>query len=59
MTGLVAPEQGHRLNVRLELRNKARYDFHARITQDDATDTLALAKELIASLQARLREAEG
>ncbi|MFB0537396.1 MAG: hypothetical protein ACETWR_20725 [Anaerolineae bacterium] len=44
--------------MRLELRNKACYDFHARITQDDATDTLALA-EFIASLEARLREAEG
>lgn len=59
MTGLVTPEQGHRLNVHLELRNKARYDFHARITQDDARDTLALAKELIAFLEAQLREAEG
>lgn len=59
MTGLVAPEQGHRLNLHLELRNKARYDFHARITQDDAKDTLALARELIAFLEERLWEAEG
>lgn len=59
MTGLVAPEQGHRLNVHLELRNKVRYDFHARLTQDDARDTLALAKEFIAFLEAQLREAEG
>lgn len=59
MTGLVAPEQGHKLNMHLELRNKARYDFHARITQDDARDTLALAKEFIAFLEAQLREAEG
>jgi len=59
MTGLVAPEQGHRLNAHLELRNKARYDFHARITQDDARDTLTLAKEFIAFLEAQLREAEG
>jgi uncharacterized protein (UPF0332 family)/predicted nucleotidyltransferase len=58
MTGLVAPEQGHKLNVHLELRNKARYDFHARITQDDARDTLALAKEFIAFLEAQLQEAE-
>jgi uncharacterized protein (UPF0332 family) len=58
MTGLVAPEQGHKLNVHLELRNKARYDFHARITQDDARDTLALAKEYIAFLEAQLQEAE-
>ena len=58
MTGLVAPEQGHKLNVHLELRNKARCDFHARITQDDARDTLALAKEFIAFLEAQLREAE-
>jgi uncharacterized protein (UPF0332 family)/predicted nucleotidyltransferase len=57
MTGLVAPEQGHRLNMHLELRNKARYDFHARITQDDARDTLALAKEFIAFLETHLREA--
>jgi uncharacterized protein (UPF0332 family) len=57
MTGLVAPEQGHKLNVHLELRNKARYDFHARITQDDARDTLALAKEYIAFLETHLREA--
>jgi uncharacterized protein (UPF0332 family)/predicted nucleotidyltransferase len=57
MTGLVAPEQGHKLNVHLELRNKARYDFHARITQDDARDTLALAKEFIAFLETHLREA--
>jgi uncharacterized protein (UPF0332 family)/predicted nucleotidyltransferase len=59
MTGLVAPEQGHKLNVHLELRNKARYDFHARITQDDARDTLALAKEFIIFLETQLREAEG
>jgi hypothetical protein len=59
MTGLVAPEQGHRLNVHLELCNKARYDFHARITQDDARDTLALAREFIAFLEAQLREVEG
>lgn len=58
LTGLVAPEQGHKLNVHLELRNKARYDFHARITQDDAGDTLALAREFITFLEARLREAE-
>jgi uncharacterized protein (UPF0332 family) len=57
MTGLVAPEQGHKLNVHLELRNKARYDFHARITQDDARDTLAVAKEFIAFLETHLREA--
>jgi len=57
MTGLVAPEQGHKLNVHRELRNKARYDFHARITQDDARDTLALAKEYIAFLEAHLWEA--
>jgi uncharacterized protein (UPF0332 family) len=58
MTGLVAPEQGHKLNVHLELRNKARYDFHARITQDDARDTLAMAKEFIAFLEAQLQEDE-
>jgi uncharacterized protein (UPF0332 family) len=58
VTGLVAPEQGHKLNVHLELRNKARYDFHARITQDDARDTLALAKEFIAFLEAQLQQAE-
>ncbi len=59
MTGLVAPEQGHKLNVHLELRHKARYDFHARITKDDARETLALAREFIALLEAHLREAEG
>lgn len=59
MTGLVPPEQGHRLNMHLELRNKAGYDFHARITQDDARDTLTLAKEFITFLEAHLREAEG
>lgn len=59
MTGLVAPEQGHKLNVHLELRNKARYDFHARITRDDVRETLALAREFIACLEAQLREAEG
>ncbi len=59
MTGLVAPEQGHKLNVHLELRNKARYDFHTRITKDDARETLALAREFIAFLDAQLREAEG
>ena len=58
MTGLVAPEQGHRLNVHLELHNKARYDFHVRITQDDARDTLSLAREFIAFLEAQLRERE-
>jgi uncharacterized protein (UPF0332 family)/predicted nucleotidyltransferase len=58
MTGLVAPEQSHRLNVHLELRNKARYDFHIRITQDDARDTLSLAREFIAFLEAQLRERE-
>lgn len=52
--GLVPSEQGHKLNVHLQLRNKARYDFHARITKDDALGTLDLARDFIALLEKQL-----
>lgn len=55
MTGLVAPEQGHRLNMQLELRNKARYDFHARITEGDAREALVLAGEFVALLERHIQ----
>lgn len=54
--GLAPSELGHRLNVHLQLRNKARYDFRARIVKDDAVDSLALTRDFIALLRRQLRE---
>jgi hypothetical protein len=31
----------------LYLRNKARYDYHAKITLDEANEALELAREMI------------
>ncbi|RMF37227.1 MAG: HEPN domain-containing protein [Chloroflexi bacterium] len=53
-SGRVSRDVGRRLNVYLELRNKARYDFHARITADDARGALALAQECITLLEETL-----
>ncbi|GFP22650.1 hypothetical protein HKBW3S44_00588 [Candidatus Hakubella thermalkaliphila] len=45
----VVPNQiGRGLNRNLQLRNKARYDFHALITKEDAEKAIDLAKKLVA-----------
>ena len=39
------------LNIALENRNKARYDYHAKITKEDAEDIERLAITLIEVLE--------
>lgn len=53
-TGLIAAEFGQKLNQHLELRNKARYDFHARIVRDDAQEAIELAKAMTEFLEEAL-----
>jgi uncharacterized protein (UPF0332 family)/predicted nucleotidyltransferase len=55
-SGKIARNVGRRLNMCLELRNKARYDFHARIVADDAQDALVLARDLTAVLEQELEQ---
>jgi len=57
IAGLAPAELGRRLNQHLELRNKARYDFHARLDAQDAAEALALAEELVGLLEDQWREA--
>jgi uncharacterized protein (UPF0332 family)/predicted nucleotidyltransferase len=45
---------GRRLNQSLELRNAARYKFTAKISKEDASFTLDLAKDLIALAEEKL-----
>ncbi|MDH7487164.1 MAG: HEPN domain-containing protein [Anaerolineae bacterium] len=54
VSGLVDPQIGRQINVHLELRNKARYDFHARIASEDAQETIESADALIAFLSREL-----
>jgi len=49
-TGLLATKIGRQFNSALEIRNKARYDFHSQITREIANDILNLAKYLIQML---------
>jgi len=53
-SGLVDPQIGRQMNVHLELRNKARYDFHARFAREDAQEGVELANALITILRAEL-----
>ena len=54
MPGLAPAELGHRLNLHLQLRNKARYDFHARITKDDAQASLDMVRDFVDLLEKQL-----
>ena len=54
MPGLAPAELGHRLNLHLQLRNKARYDFHARTTKEDAQASLDLVRDFIVLLEKQL-----
>jgi uncharacterized protein (UPF0332 family) len=48
---LVADDAGRLLNIALESRNKARYDYHAKITSEDAEDIERLTNSLIEVLE--------
>src|SRR6266511_366789 len=51
----IVPElTGRRLNLGLDLRNRARYDFHARIDREDAAEVVKLAEALIDTLNNQL-----
>lgn len=60
-TGRASRELARRLGIGLELRNKARYDGHARIRNDDAQEVIHLADDLIALAEKELaqRQAAG
>lgn len=57
--GEIPREVGRGLNRGLELRNRARYEYHSEITQRDAEEMLALAEELVAALEDQLMEENG
>lgn len=48
---LIAEDVGRLLNIALENRNKARYDYHATITKEDVEDIDRLAATLIKVLE--------
>lgn len=48
---LIANEFGRLLNLALENRNKARYDYHAKITKEDAEEIVRLMNSLIEVLE--------
>jgi uncharacterized protein (UPF0332 family)/predicted nucleotidyltransferase len=52
--GLIERTIGRRLNQCLELRNAARYKFTTKISKEDASFTLNLAKDLIALIEKKL-----
>lgn len=51
---LVAPRIGRALRLGLELRNKARYDPHARLTESEAIEVTRLAEETVGVLEKEL-----
>ena len=53
-TGLLPEALGRRLHQALELRNRARYDYHSRITPEAAGDVVELATRLIGFLDEAL-----
>ena len=53
-SGELSREIGRGLNRGLELRNRARYEYHTEITRQDAEEVLALAEELVEALEDRL-----
>lgn len=55
-TKIVPELTGRRLNLGLDVRNKARYDFHTRIAREDADEVLKLAEALIDTLETQLME---
>ena len=53
----IVPElTGRRLNLGLDLRNRVRYDFHARIDSEDTAEVVKLAEVLTDTLDSRLME---
>lgn len=48
---LVADDAGRLLNIALENRNKARYDYHAKITREDTEDIKRLTTSLVEVLE--------
>jgi uncharacterized protein (UPF0332 family)/predicted nucleotidyltransferase len=53
-TGILPREMGRQLNKGLSLRAQARYDYHARIGEDEAKTMLNLAADLMAALSREL-----
>ncbi len=48
VTGKALADLGRRLHRTLQLRNRARYDVHARVGADDADEALGLAEAMVA-----------
>jgi uncharacterized protein (UPF0332 family) len=55
-TKIVPELSGRRLSLGLDLRNRARYDLHARIDREDADEVVKLAEVLIDTLDHQLME---
>lgn len=51
---LIPEKISRRLNRALERRGKARYDFHANISQQDALEVIELARELMKILEDKI-----
>jgi len=51
---LIPEKISRRLNRALERRGKARYDFHANISKEDALEIIELAKELMKVLEDKI-----
>lgn len=53
-TGELPREIGRAFNRSLEIRSKARYEYHAAITEHEAKEMLKLAEEFVKALEDRL-----
>ena len=53
-TGELSRDIGRALNRGLEIRSKARYEYHTTISEHDAKEALKLAEELVKALEDRL-----
>ncbi|MBI3988438.1 MAG: hypothetical protein HY347_02345 [candidate division NC10 bacterium] len=51
---LVPASTGREVRQALEQRNKARYDYHADITERDVEKTMSLVSELVSRLTAEV-----
>lgn len=51
---LIPNKIGRQLNMALETRGKARYDFHSRLVKEDALEIIELAKELMEILEDKI-----
>jgi len=55
-TGVFPPEIGRNAGKFLTLRNRARYDFQAEITQEHAENVIAFARTILKGLDEALQQ---